>query len=267
MDVLCAALATAARGWPVFPCAPRSKRPATERGFHDATTDPERIRAWWAADARFNVATATGPVSGLLVLDIDGDPSELLAGRLVPASVTQRTGGGGYQVLFAWTPALEGFPTSRVKPLPGLDTRGRGGYVVLPPSIHPSGRPYRWCENYGPDEIPLAAPPRWLVEALTPAAPVLPARRAPNVDSVTSAAYVARAIDAECEALASAPEGARNATLNRAGYALARFVAQGDADADGVVRALAYAAARAGLPERETARTIASAFKARGVNL
>jgi hypothetical protein len=41
----------------------------------------------------------------------------------------------------------------------GLDVRGTDGYVLLPPSIHPSGRPYRWSVDSA-DHI--ASAPDWL---------------------------------------------------------------------------------------------------------
>jgi len=40
------ALGYARHGWPVFPCMPGSKEPATRHGFKDASTDPDRITAW-----------------------------------------------------------------------------------------------------------------------------------------------------------------------------------------------------------------------------
>ncbi len=49
--LLAAALEYARRGWPVLPLAPRGKAPLgalVPRGLNDATTDPERIRQWWA---------------------------------------------------------------------------------------------------------------------------------------------------------------------------------------------------------------------------
>ena len=255
------ALAYAARGWPVFPCRPRDKRPATARGLHDASTDERVIRAWWGQNPACNVAVATGPASDLLVLDIDGDVRELLGGRSVPQSPTQRTGGGGWQVLFQWDPALADVSTTRAGLLPGIDTRGRGGYVVVPPSVHPNGTRYRWGRCTGPDDLPLAEPPAWLLNALTPPPPAAATPR--TIETANADRYVRAAIERECLELAGTPKGTRNAALNRSAYALARFVAAGQADEAGVVRALAYAAASTGLSAWEISRTIQSAFAAR----
>ena len=49
---------------------------------------------------------------------------------------------------------------------PGVDVRGHGGYIVLPPSVHPSGNLYRWEIGYGPHEIEARALPAGLKEML-----------------------------------------------------------------------------------------------------
>jgi hypothetical protein len=59
----------------------------------------------------------------------------------------------------------------------GLDVRGDGGYIVVPPSWHRSGRIYEWEASTHPDEVPLPPAPAWLVERATAsgAAPSPPA--------------------------------------------------------------------------------------------
>jgi hypothetical protein len=73
-----AALAYAARGWAVFPLGEGSKLPKIAkkdggRGFHDATTDAAVVRSWWQRWPKANIGIRTGEVSGLLVVDIDGE--------------------------------------------------------------------------------------------------------------------------------------------------------------------------------------------------
>jgi hypothetical protein len=79
-EVLQAALAYASVGWPVFPCVPGQKVPATAHGFRDASIDPGRISRWWQRDPERNVAIATG-VPGPDVLDIDNTASGAAASR------------------------------------------------------------------------------------------------------------------------------------------------------------------------------------------
>lgn len=46
-------------GVPVFPCVPGGKRPLTEHGFHDATTDLDQIAAWWRQHPEANIAVSS----------------------------------------------------------------------------------------------------------------------------------------------------------------------------------------------------------------
>jgi hypothetical protein len=126
---------------PIFPCTPDGKPPATARGFKDATQDAGQIDAWWAENPAYNIAACPDD-AGCFVLDIDGEIGEAslrdleaMHGKL-PDTYTVRTPGGGRHLWF------RGSKPSTVRKLgPGLDTRGRGGYVLLPPSIV-NGREY-----------------------------------------------------------------------------------------------------------------------------
>jgi Bifunctional DNA primase/polymerase, N-terminal len=163
--LLKAALSYARRGIPVFPCEPGGKRPLTYNGFWDATTDARRIRAWWHRWPAANVGIPTGERSGLLVLDVDprdGGPESLAAlerktGPL-PRTARARTGGGGVHVFFRY-PAEQEVRNSAGRPGPGLDVRGEGGYVVVPPSRTRSA--YEWIDRSPPAEA------AWLLERLS----------------------------------------------------------------------------------------------------
>lgn len=166
--VLAAALDYVAQGWPVFPVA--GKRPLTSRGLKDATTDPEQVVSWWQARADTGIAIRTGFASRLFVLDVDGeqgaDSLHALEQRHdeLPATVRSTTGGGGQHFYFRH-PGGE-LRNTAGKLGPGLDTRADGGYVVAPPSAHPSGRLYAW--DVAPDEAAMAFPPAWLTRPSTP---------------------------------------------------------------------------------------------------
>ncbi len=154
----------------MFPCRPRSKKPATPQGFHDATTDAERVQEWWARRAVYNVAIATGATSGLVVIDVDprhgGDVTlEALTAEHgpLPKTPTAQTGGGGLHYLFQHP---GGYVKGRAGALgPGLDVKADGGYIVAPRSKHPGGGDYRWIVS--PDDAPLAALPTWMASMLT----------------------------------------------------------------------------------------------------
>ncbi|MDB5294393.1 MAG: Bifunctional primase/polymerase [Phycisphaerales bacterium] len=170
------ALAYAARGWRVLPLRPRTKHTFAGIGSHDATTDPAKLAEWWARWPDANVGLATGTASNLAVVDQDVDPAatppkngpaewaRLTAGRPIGTAAVG-TGRGGLQLYFL--DAGRGCRNSQGRLAPGIDTRGEGGYVVAPPSIHPNGQRYDWAAT--PDEIPLAELPAWVADAVRPA--------------------------------------------------------------------------------------------------
>jgi Bifunctional DNA primase/polymerase, N-terminal len=140
------ALTCAERGWPVFPCQPGRKTPAAPHGYLDATTDPARIRAWFARRPELNLAVATG-APGPDVLDIDnrgeaGDGFPALArltaaGLLDSSTGTVRTPSGGLHLYFSGSAQRSGH-----LPACHIDFLSNGGYVLTPPS-QISGLPYQ----------------------------------------------------------------------------------------------------------------------------
>jgi len=161
----------ATKGIPVFPCK-LNKSPLTLHGFKDATTDPKVIWQMWE---RYRdvpcLGVPTGEASGLLVLDVDvddGKQGEESFAHLeetyepLPPTRKVRTGGGGIQYLFRY-PQGYGRIGNLTNLLPGIDVRGEGGYIIVPPSVSHKG-PYTWEEKgkrgYAPE---------WLIDLiLTP---------------------------------------------------------------------------------------------------
>lgn len=159
-DLLTAAVRYAEHGWAIFPLRPRSKHPLHKDagGFHEATSDPQTVADWWAQDPNANIGLAPGP-SRLLIADVDGATAELTAralGLFDEPTLTVETGrpdfpgrhlyfrhpGGsvGNLRLAIYDGKLQRVPGTD----PGLEIKADAGYVLLPPSIHPSGRVYRW---------------------------------------------------------------------------------------------------------------------------
>jgi putative DNA primase/helicase len=187
MDFLDRARDLLAQGTPVFPCH-HDKRPCTQHGFKDATTEARQIAAWAAQWPDALVGVPTGKASGLFVLDVDvkggkdGFRTLQEKGWSLPTTRTHRTkNGGGAHYLFRAPDGIS-LKTSAGNLGDGLDTRGDGGYIIWWPA--------HGCEVEHPDE--LADVPAWLVEAL----------RAPRKPATTS--------DAK-----PFTEGARNDTLFR----------------------------------------------------
>jgi hypothetical protein len=143
--VLRQALDYAGRGWPVFPCRPGKKTPATVHGHLDASTDPGQVCAWFGGDPELNLAIATG-APGIDVLDIDqrgeaGDGFPALAqlesaGLLDRVIATVRTPSGGLHFYFTGSHQRTGH-----LPACHVDFLSQGGYVLAPPS-QIGGTPY-----------------------------------------------------------------------------------------------------------------------------
>jgi hypothetical protein len=160
------ALAYLGRGWSVIPVGPRDKRPMVPWGaFQHRYADEAEIREWFQRWPAANIGIVTGIISRLAVLDVDarhgGDTSLMELERAhapLPHTIEARTGGGGRHVYFAHP---GGLVHNQVGLAPGIDLRADGGFVVAPPSVHPSGRCYEW--SHPPDETPLAPMPPWLL--------------------------------------------------------------------------------------------------------
>jgi hypothetical protein len=155
------ALRYAALGLPVFPTKP-DKKPYTQHGFKDASTDPAQIRAWWRRWPGAGIGIPTGKASGWLVLDVDidkGGDASLSAlveehGDLPPTSRAKTPRAGDH--FFFKYPATVEVRNSESKIGKGLDIRGEGGYVVVPGC----DLSRRWKNALDPTDAP-----EWMIEA------------------------------------------------------------------------------------------------------
>jgi hypothetical protein len=238
------ALAFATRGWPVLPCQPGQKTPATRHGVRDATTDPGQITAWFGRHPDWNLAIATG-VPGPDVLDVDqhGEAGNgytafgqlRAAGLLDGARAYVRTPSGGLHVYFTGTDQRNGH-----LPAHHLDFRSRGGYVLTPPSqVH--GKPYQLIQAFrGRGTLNWEA----VIQHLHPQREPLPPRHPqPGRQDLSGLARW----------VASQAEGNRNAGL----FWAANRALEADPATD--LSPLAAAARQAGLGEPEITRTLDSA--------
>lgn len=162
-----AAVEYAQRGFAVFPLVPRSKDPRIAGGFKAATRDPEAVARWWRRWPNSNIGIATGVPSGVIAFDVDprnGGDDALIRLTNRPEAPTVHTGGGGIHEYYAH-PGDGDAPCRRnAGGLQGIDVKGDGGYVVAPPSIHPSGSLYQWDVVLGLDEVAIPPAPAWLLE-------------------------------------------------------------------------------------------------------
>lgn len=258
-----AAVRYASLNWRIFPVASRGKLPLFPKcpvnaelhlqgqpaecrgscghvghGVYDATCDTAIVSAWWERAENANIGLACG--HGLFVLDVDvkapeggisgGEALERLAseGKHLPPTMTSETGSGGRQYFFK-SPVGRSLG-NRVKmrvggAKSGLDVRTEGGFVVLPPSIHPNGKPYTWLDAQAPAE----APP-WLLDLIDPPKPTVVSTPRDSYGSASDSRerkYVTRALDNAAATISAAPEKSRHDTLNASAFALGQLIGGG----------------------------------------
>lgn len=235
--LLAAALDYAEGGWPVFPCHPDTKQPLTKHGFQDATTEPRTIQAWWTRHPTAMIGVPTGPAIGAWVLDVD-DPSTFEAACEIALPNTRRCQTGkGYHLYFVWdeaAPIINAQRTSKawgIPGLPGADVRGKGGFVIVPPSLHPSGKPYTWNRDVdaseAPEELVQLVRERRPIEAV-PVAADQPDGQAGNCPPQgEDTPYGLAALKRECDAVRTAAPGEQEGTLNIASLRIGALVGGG----------------------------------------
>jgi len=250
-------------GWSVIPIEPQGKRPPKTRGggrfrwgrYQKERADEKTAAAWVKRWPGCNVGIATGAVSGLVVLDIDGPEGEAEIKRRggLPETPTVTTGKGRHIYFRHPGGTIRNF----ARRLPGLDLRGDGGYVVAPPSVHESGRRYEW--EIKPSQVDLADLPDWLAalihgdesQAPEPTPAPTPSRNGHD-------RYFAKALADELDKVRRAVMHTRNDTLFKAACNLGELVAGGLGDRHEVERLFLDAALAAGLGEPEAVATIRS---------
>lgn len=290
-----AALSYARLGWPVFPCHPETKRPlvksdvAGEGGLKLASTDEAQICKWWGKWPHAMIGVPTGAPIGAFAVDLDAGTDKKTGkvftaaglraalaealGAALPATWEAVTPRGGEHIFYA-PPAGRPMPGNRTGVIPRVDIRGDGGYVVVAPSKRADGAAYTW--RTGPHSGALAQAPSELMDMVLRegqwAPEASPADLPANVASAPVAAftpavdegvreYAAKALHAECEAVARTGEGGRNQALNIAAVRMAELVAAGALDQALVQRRLEEAAAQNGLTKDDGMRVVRNTIR------
>jgi hypothetical protein len=241
-----------ARTVPVFPCN-EQKEPRTKRGFYDASSDPAVITAWWCRWPTALIAIPTGERSGIIVLDLDV-PNEqkkkadgiasfalLQAGHPLPPHPIIRTRGGGEHHYFS-NQSPRQVRNRASKMAPGVDQRGQGGYVIVPPT------PGYAAVN---DVWPPPPPPAWLLDLM---APKPKQDRKPYV----GVPRPMKQFEALVRFAANATEGERNHRAYWAACRMGEAIALGHITEGAAISMIVEAARAAGLPEREATLTAIS---------
>ncbi len=247
------------KGMSVFPLQPRSKVPFFNwRKWTYQRPTRDQVIEWWEAMPSANIAIITGSISGLFVVDCDHPAIAAIHTNEPDYSPTWcvRTGKGMH-----FYHALPSFWVSnRTGLIDGsfgaVDIRGEGGYVVAPPSIHPSGRRYELGDYRTLQPCPAA-----ILDRLKPKQAQTSPLKAFK-PSTTPQDHWRRVLDAETSAVALAPDGSINNTLNKAAYNLGQLIGDGLLDRSQVEDALYTAAVGRGETEGRAMRTIQSGIEA-----
>lgn len=227
-----AALDYAARGWPVFPCNSLNKSPLVHGGFNAASTDRSTIEQWWTQTPDAMIGMPTGARTDVWVLDVDDPEAFAPWAAMIPPTRKVMTGKGFHfhfrhnsDVRNAQRNPKRGWPFPE---LPGAEVRGEGGYVILPPSRHPSGCHYAWAESCDPVTAP--AELLGIVSRQDRPARKLPSQNrtpilAPKCSQDTP--YGIKALEGEAQAITQALDGEQEAALNGAALKIGAIVAGG----------------------------------------
>lgn len=238
----------AANNWFLFPLEPRGKQPITAHGFKDATNDLAQIARWWNTHPDANIGLDCGR-SHVAVIDLDGAEGiaewNSIADTLPPrGAMVQYTGGGGAHLIYR-QPALQEIRNTTHRLAPHIDTRGIGGYILLAPSVHPSGNLYVWADGYAELENMETFPSELLPQL----------RDQPAVTTRTAAPpprNLARTLQRTYERIANTPQGQRNEVINKAAWYLFGLVRDGKLQEADVTETILQAARRCHYPDRET---------------
>ncbi|MBB3024051.1 hypothetical protein FHX50_002358 [Helcobacillus massiliensis] len=236
---------------------PGQKRPLTARGFHDATTDLAQITQWWTRWPEANLGLPTGAVSGVVVVDVDvrehvdGRESmrrALNAGRAGVPVFTVVSPSGGRHGYYPATPGLvqRSWQAARA----GVDFRGDGGYIVIPPS-HTDAGSYRLVT------VRQGAAGGIDSEALRDFLDPRPALKPRAADRGMAQSEPGVVVSRLAAWVAGLGEGERNRGL----FWAACRAAEHDITPATAVDVLGAAAAEAGLGPREIAATVRSAYR------
>ena len=237
--VIDAVLSYARHFGPVWPQTPAKTGYRGTNGSKDATRDESSLRHLFGCRPDAVPAVMTGEGAQIVALDIDIkggrhglDSLELLGVSTHPQTVTAHTPSGGMHVLFQRPshPVL----SSQDRLGPGLEVKGDGAWITLPPG---PGR--AWDPYLGPATT-LADMPAWMVVAEAATDNLSVALRTVRLQPITRYAEVA--LDAAVKGIVTAPAGQQRDTLNREIYSIARLVAGGAMPAGLAIESLQWAA-------------------------
>ena len=227
--------------FPVFPVR-ADKTPAIDDWQNQASADPAKHQEWITllGGAIRYWGIPCGPKTGILALDVDVKNNGFASvhDKYIPETFWQDTMSGGRHYLFKY-PMDGKHYGNRVGFLPGLDSRGAGGYIV----------------HYGLNtQFPLAEAPEWFRFGIQQQEFV----HDPKLAIRFSADVALRMLEESLQAIVEAPPGESNNVLNAQAFRVGQLVASESLSRDHAEQALLKAATERGKPLREALATIKS---------
>jgi putative DNA primase/helicase len=261
-------LMMARHGYALLPLMQGGKAPAIEKGVTAASKDLALIKKYFGEHPEHNWGIATGMISGIIALDVDGPKGRASLKALteskgpLPKTVIVQTPNGWHYYFRA--PGYR-VPNSVSRIAKGIDVKGDGGYVVGPGSSTPDGV-YKFLKGHSPDDVDIAPASEWLLKAIgkaasPPAVVVTPPIIAPS-NRDRALAYAKAAYLRELDRLKKAPTHQRNSTLNICAFKLAQFLPYGLLSATSITDELTVIAKKIGLGDYEIPKTIDSGMRA-----
>ncbi len=265
-------------GFRVVPIPARSKAPVL-KSWQTLALEPHEFATHFPDDS--NIGLLLGdPSQGLIDIDLDHPKAVELAANFLPDTgmIFGRLGKPRSHWMYRVPGGLKTRKFAAPKPFGMLfELRSTGCQTVVPPSVHPSGELIDFLEQGDPSWIDgqllisrlealetavrahLGLPP---AEAKQPAStPAVPAQPFYKPQAAGNSEYAIAALQAEAEAVATAAEGTRNDTLNRAAFCIGTLIGGGEINQVEAEAVLLQAATAAGLPENEARKTMASGIK------
>lgn len=269
---LLAALTYAEEGMAVFPLS-EIGRPLV--AWKDLQPDYDETERLFRSHPSAGIGVKLGRESGLWLLDIDIPSPEkphrengmatmrtLIEqhGKL-PRTMMSSSPSGGTHLWFRYPdpadPTDTEIPNTVCKIGPSLDTKGKGGMGILPPT-----RVIRGEYTLEVDERPTPAP-SWLLDLIAEKTkPPIPTYvRAPARNALGTSAYGLAALERASSEVAGTGEGIRHKELCRNSFSMGRLVSGGEIDLEDAINAMTRAGLACGLPERETRTTVKDAIQ------
>ena len=232
-----------AHGFSLIPIKVGTKLPAVPwKMYQNVKATWEKVEEWDVLG--HDLAIVTGSISGIIVVDVDGEIDESVN---LPPTWTVKTS-KGYHYYYAYPKQSDLVFKNKVRIAKNIDIRADGGYVVAPPSRNKeTGIQYKW--EIPPTKGTLAPLPDWIeclaFESFEPYKKI--AQNNFQANSTIIGESVAE--------LYSAMEGTRNNTLNKCAFRLAQY----GLDKQEIETALLQPAIALGLSHEESIKTLSSA--------